>query len=492
MDVIFGWTLVVGSLLVGVYSLASRYLPFALPNFPFYSYILIHVLVFFSIPKRFVFPFIALVLVNFAFPGFRNTFFSHFGSPTWMFLITLLFVLSGYGECILILRVLLGSTTASSPGRILFSVFLTMVLYLGIVSPFYLGVVKPGPYKSTRGASDEGYRYDKVYEEKVITEKTADREAGRRYFVDGKMWASKGCRSAFVKSIEIYTRATELIPRFSSAYAEIAYSYASIAKILREANGSVKQIEENEHKARETADKAEKINPDNPHLWGVKAILNYYSGNQKEAESSLQKARKLAEKQGYTDRVLQAMSYLAINRVEKVSYQLAIKEIKPDDAEVLNLLGLGYYETNNLEAARKAFERAKNLSTGFGKPYLNLGLVHASKEYPALCREASDKDDDIKQLSGYYANLYEWTRWLWRFYVGLFILFILRFLLLALKYANQETQQISAEGFQKIRRLCRGFAITFLSTYCVFEVYVHVIRPMNGVDHMFPVSFPFF
>lgn len=490
------WILVTTSIFVGLYSLASKFLPLNLPNFPFYPYIIAHAFIFLSIPRRIAWPLLIIVLLNLGSATFRNTFFSHFESTIWMVVVTFFFITASHGE----LAIILGSLSKRLVRTKAFLILpLTLAIYFGLISPFYFGVIKPGPYRTEARRNPEPYTYDRVYEidREVINVEVAPREAARKYFVEGRQYAAKGNRAGFVKSIQLYKMALELIPNFSSAYAEIAYAYGSIGRILEESGENKEKVAENFKRAKGAIAQAKGLNQNNPHIWGVDAILQYYMGNVKKAESALIQARNLSQKVGYTDRVLQAMATMAKNRVDRVRYLLAIREIDPDNADLHNRLGIEYYRINSKESAKRMFERAKRLSPDFGKPYLNLALVYTKKEVSRLYREASERDEDLRPLISYYSNLFKVKKWLWRFYVVLVIVFIFRFFGIVIRYTkvdpnNPKSAQTNLEGFKKIRRLFFRCALLFIITYGSFEIYIHYIRQINGIDYMFPIGFLFF
>jgi len=484
------WLLVIISILCGLYSASSKFLGVALPSFPFYGYIIAHAIVSLIFqPRKIALPLLFLISLNFLSVTFRNTFFSQFGSTAWMVIIMVVFMISNYTEVI----VISAGMVQLFRNRRLLIIPCIFAVYFGLVSPFYFGVIKPGPYESEKGGNVEPYTYDRVYEESVVTEGVAPREAARRYFVEGKQCAAKGNMAGFVKSVELYEMALELIPNFSSAYAEMSFAYGSIGKILQEGAESREKVLWNFGRAKEAIAQAKELNRNNPHVWGTDAILQHYMGNVKKAERALIQATDLSQNVGYTDRVLHAMATMAKNRIDRVRYLLAIKAIDPDNAELHNLLGIRYYQINNKKFAKKMFERAKRLSPDFGKPYLNLALVYPKKEVARLYREASHRDRELRSLSSYYSILFKVTKWLWRFYVGLAIVFVLGIFAIVIKYPNKsKNSQANPEAVKKIGTLFLCCNLLFIITYGAFEIYIHFIKPINGIDYMFPIGFPFF
>jgi len=214
------WILVVISISCGFYSAASKFLRLNLPSFPFYGYIMGHVILSLIIHPRKIAPaLLFLVSLNFLSATFRNTFFSQFGSTTWMVIIMVVFIVSNYTEVI----VILAGVVQLFKNKFYLILPCVFVIYFGLVSPFYFGIIKPGPYGTERKANPEPYTIDKVYRWKIPAEDIAPHEAARRYFVEGKEYAAKGNRTGFIKSIQLYERALELMPNFSSAYAELKW-----------------------------------------------------------------------------------------------------------------------------------------------------------------------------------------------------------------------------------------------------------------------------
>ena len=525
------------------YSLVAN--SFNLRNLPFNFYISIHIIIallsFLSKPLRstvkglfkppwsgLIASIIMVLSITFFVPSFRHIFYSYLPTRDWKVVITLLFIVT---LCLETQLIQLGLLRLFSRYRSFFlnqlSYLVGIIILLGFISPFYFGVIKMNPY------SDEGTirseTVDKVYEERFPTEKVAPREAARRYFVEGKKYAAKGNRTGFIKSIQLYERALELMPNFSSAYAEMAYSYASIAKILEEARVDKRGVEENLKKAEKAIEQAKRINPQNPTVFAVDLFVQYVTAkyylshkkeyglthdivHEKESKikwakgDGLKRLRRLAERVGFTDKVYLTEAILTEDRIKKGSSLLTIIErLDSDNAEVHNLLGIVYYLVNDKDSAKKMFERAKRLSPNFGKPYLNLALVYPKKEVPRLYRKASAKDEDLRSLADYYANLFRNMKRLRWFYVGLVMVWFLGGSVLVQKYLPKNSQgNIDFEAFEKkfseiqkdINKATSKFNLSlfliFIGTYVTFETWVHFIKPINGLSHMFPVRYPFF
>jgi tetratricopeptide (TPR) repeat protein len=391
------------------------------------------------------------------------------------------------------------------------SFFGCYIVLLGFISPFYFGVIKIKP--TSEGIRIKSEALDKIYEEKFPTEDLASPEAARRYFVEGKRNAAEGNRPGFIKSIDFYKKAIELVPSFSSAYAEIAYSYVSIAKVLEKAGAEKQIIEENLKNAEEAIGHAKRINSENPTVFAVDLLTQYtksqyYLLHKREHGLShdqvhemeykigwikgdeLNKLRDLARRIGFTDKVYLAEALLTEDRIVRGSSLLTIIEkLDPDNAEVHNLLGVVYYLVNDRDSAKRMFERAKRLSPDFGKPYLNLALVYPKNEIPRLYKEALNRDEDLMPLADYYLNIFQWIKQLQTAYIIYLIMFVP---LVASLLASRDI--IHKYGKKSKLYLC--FTITllfgFIIAYGSFEIYIHLVKPINGIDYMFPVSFPFF
>lgn len=508
----FFWVSMIISICVFTYSIIYKFLgePSNLPHFPFYPYIIAYAcLILFVHPTKFSPLFLIIVLANFGFSTFRGTFFSHFSNTTWMIIFTIMFILSNIAS-LTIFYAYLGQLFILPKQQALdrvkgtyLSLFLAFVLYVGLISPFYLGTIKPGHFRGP--VEPEPYRIDRVYEE-VLTARSADRQTARQYFLDGKKTAALGNRAGFLESIKFYKMALELIPNFSTSYAEMAYSYASFGRILKEAKEDSRVIEENFRKAREAISRAEKLNPHNPTVYGVRAILEYYMGNEEKAQNTLVKARSLAEEGGYSDRTLQSIAILEKSKVKRIENLLGIQEemkkhtgnpelgdLYENSAELHNLLGISYYQIGNKAKANSFLERAIRLNPNYGEAYLNLALVSPIKDRVKFYRKAAEKDSDFKQIASRYLNFLNVQKWLTRFYWFLLLpLFIIECFYLSIRGLDPKTNTIRPEYLKRIRTMFLRYAFIFICSYGIFEWYIHIYRPINTMSHMFPVSFPFF
>lgn len=498
--------LTITSIFVFFYSVFSKFL---LLNIPFYPYIIAYALLIVLVqPTKFAPLFLIVVLANFGFSSFRVTFFSHFGSTFLMIVITIMFILSNISSLTIFYNFLVQHLVLSKRNNVerrkgaWRSFFLTFALYFGLISPFYLGAIKTGPFHGP--VEPEAYKVDRVHEE-ALTAEIADRQTARQYLLDGKTQAALSNRTGLLKSLEFYKMALELIPKFSTSLAEMAYSYASIGRILKEANEANQAIEENFRKAREAITKAARLNPNNPTVYGVKAILEYYEDNIKEARKSLEKAKSLAEKAGYSDRVLLAMTILEKKKVKRVEYLLGIQErmekytdsqelrdLYRNSAELNNLMGLSYYQIGDKTKASTLFERAIRLNPNYSEAYLNLALVYSAKERPNLYKKAAEKDPDFKHVANHYSILLNIQKWLKRFYWVLLAFFIINFIISSSRRVDPGTHTIRQQQLKHIKRMILIYFLIFICTFGVFELYIHISHPINTPSHMFPVSFPFF
>ena len=491
------WILIVVSISVFTYSLTSKLFPkLNLPDFPFYPYIIGYALLILLIQfKKFIPLFTIIALLNFGSPTFRGIFFSHFSSTIWTVVFTVMFIASNISSLLvlssgLFLRFVPKKQQIDqmdiAKGTLL-SLPLTFALYFGLISPFYLGVIKPGPYGGN--IEPEPYKIDHVYKE-VLTTTTADREIGRKYLLDGKQSADKGTRAGFIESIEFYKKALELIPNFSTAYAEMAYSHASIGKILKSIKPEDKTIGEYFNEAKKTINKAKEFNPNNPTVYGVEAILEYYSGNEKSARNSLVKAENLAKEGGYSEWVVQAMAMMEKEKKKVVEYLLGIKKIIPNSTELHNLLGVSYYRIGNKENAKQMFDRVILLNPDYGEAYLNLALVADDKI--GIYKIVPQKDADFKEVAEYYSRLQNWQKYLRIAYLALMIWFILKSFYLSAKGTDPATKTIQPQSLKRIKVMFLRYVGLFVITYGIFEWYIHIYRPINTMSHLFPVKFPFF
>jgi tetratricopeptide (TPR) repeat protein len=250
------------------------------------------------------------------------------------------------------------------------------------------------------------YKIDDLYDEQAQLRGgiETDRRIAVEYLAVGKERASQGNRAGFVESIGWYKMALELAPDFSTAYAEMGYSYASIALILRETESDADSIDQYLKSARRCIDQARRINENNPTVYASDAILHYYMNQKNEARETLKRAEEVAKKEGFTDRVLLAMAIVAGDKNLKVSCLERAVEIDPDNAELHNLLGISYYCNGDNKRAGQMFERAARLSPGYGKPYLNLALIHPGRR-SELHDEALKRDKDVEFIARYLTRV---------------------------------------------------------------------------------------
>lgn len=524
-----------------LYSLTKK--RFNLPNFPFAWYIGIHIVI---VLMSFTFEYFRtnikalfesfsgvakslsiVLLMSFLVPSFRHIFYSYFPTMTSKVAITFVFVIAVYLEKYLIEISLLRLFSRYRSFLLnLFTSYAAIIILLSFLSPFYLGVIKMSSSSGTGVIKAEAV--DKIYE-KELTSKTADEAIARRYFNDGKQSAGKGTRAGFLDSIQLFKMALELKPTFSTAYAEMAYSYTSIAKLIEIADNDRKKIEVNYKNAREAVEHGQNLNQQNPTLLAVDLLNEYikaqfYLSHKAEYKlttdeihtwlskidwaegEGLNKLMELSKKEGVTDKVLLAEAMLTEDRIRKGSLLLTIIEkIDADNAVVHNLLGLVYYLVNDKDSAKKILERAKRLSPDFSKPYINLALVSSKKEVRALYKEGSLKDKDSSIIANYYTNLFLIMRVLQWFLFGLVITLAVGSVVISqicLPKTNQGDVDFEAfeNNFTEIKKKAQkasskfSMAInsTLIVTYGIFELYIHFIQPINGIDHMFPVKYPFF
>lgn len=477
--------------------------------------------------RRLIISIIIVLSITFLVRTFRYIFYSYLPTVHWKVGITALFVIALCFQMQLIqLFVLRLFSRFRNFALNQLSFFTAFIMLFCFLSPFYFGVITMNPRSEGTIKSEN---VDKIYEEKFSTEEAAPSEAARRYFVEGKQCASKGNRAGFVKSIQLYKMALELIPNFSSAYAETAYSYASIGKILMEGESEKSKIEDNLEKAEKAIDDARTINQENPTVFAIDLLVQYimakyYLSHKREYElthdlvqekaskikwakgDGLNRLRRIGQKSGFTDKVYLAEAILTENRIKKGSSLLTIiEELDSENAEVHNLLGLIYYLVNDKESAKRMFERAKRLSPDYGEPYLNIALVYPKKEVPGLYKEASNKDNDVTSLAGYYSTLFRNMNYIQWFFGALALAWFFEGYVVGYKYLPKNSQgdidyEACERNFPEIQKRCQektkkfrlSLILIFIGTYIVFETWVHFIHPINGLNHMFPIGFPFF
>jgi tetratricopeptide (TPR) repeat protein len=442
-----------------------------------------------------------IVLINFGFSGFRNIFFSQFQEYIFVILFTILFVASNvasisvfydwfYQKFFTSLKVERISNEEHGI-LVLKSAFLSLLLYVGLVSPFYLGVIEPGIYKGS--IEPEPYKIDHIYVEE-LKEGVADRQIGRQYYLEGRRSQNLGTIEGFNTALIFYRKSLELIPEFSTVYAEIAYSYASLGRINFTELQNTNKASDYYSKAKLVIDSAMNITSQNPTVTAVSSILAYFSGNRKDAIDFLTKTRDNAKLYGYSDKVILAMAFLEKRDIDKVKYFKAILEVEPDNAEILNFLGMAYYKIGNEGKAKEYFERTIRLSPKYIEASINMGLVNSDKE--KIYADIIQRESEFQQVAKEYLTVYLIQKYLRLFYLILLLLIIIRVLYNSVKIYDINTGLMRTEKVQKVLKMYRIFVLiclaAFIITYLSFEGYIHFVNPINTFGHLFAVKFPFF
>lgn len=504
--------LVFVSLVVLAYSVAAKFLIPSLPAFPFFPYIISYALLifFFRFSKGAFSLFIVMVLINFGSPTFRGIFFSYFSNAWAAAAFTVMFILSNISSLTIfsnhrffqLVEKHRPATQEQQAGLFFRTLFPSFLLYFGLISPFYLGVIRPGSVKAR--VNPEATRVDKVYKEE-LTAATHDRQSARNYYIDGKKKASLGGAGAMQEALTLQQMALNLIPNFSSAAAEAAYARGSLARIRAEAGGDRRQAQEDFTAAHRLLDQALAMNRANPDVHAVRTILFHYQDKSAQAADSLAAMKGVVEKWGHSDRVFQALALLEPKKVDRVKYLQSIAEemgkatrdsqlldLYENNAEITNYLALGYFQIGNPDKARKLLERALVLSPLYGEAYINTALFAKRKEQPEIFLAAGRKDPQWRSLGEHYLVLWRIQKWLGIFYLVLFVFFFFRSSYISFHGMDYSRKSLRPHANRQIRNLFFTCLALFVASYAAFELYIHVFRPVNTVGHLFPTAFPFF
>jgi tetratricopeptide (TPR) repeat protein len=485
------------SILILSYSLLLKYFPqITLPVFPFYPYVVVFSFLTFFIRFKqgpgFIFLFI--IIANFVTPQFRNLFYSYFESPWTKILFTLLFINSFVSLTNLFYSFYLnsflpkwGSISQSQLNSGVIKAYIpTLILYFAVMSPFFLGAIKPG--------GDPSVKVDNVQRDPIfdalttLTKETADVEIARQYFNDGKEAASLGTIEELNNSIHFYQLAIELVPKFSTAYAEIAYSYGALYRIKNSIDKKSEESKTYLNKARVSLDAAKEQNSSNYTVYAVKSIIDFQSGNKKAAKADLAKAIEMSGSGGTNERLLQAMALNEKSEIKSLNYLITIKDkINPNSSELFNLLAVKYYKIGVPEKTKEMAERAILLSPKYDEPYFNFALVAKKRsEMKAIYNKIIEMKSDYSQIADHFKDLLKWQFVLKIVFCFLIIFFWLRFSVLAVQ-VNQGKENPEKLGLFLIRFF---FFCTLI--FGSFELYIHWINPVNSLTHLFPTSFPIF
>jgi hypothetical protein len=404
-----------------------------------------------------------LVLLYVGTATFRNSFNILYGYAPWAMIPALLFMSSICLELNFSLRELRQSVAYQLVAMFLFLVFPTLPFSSLSVA------VKPEEIRICE--------INRLYDPDIVLKggKETDRKFAHDYFLDGKEEAGKRTLQGFTRSIELYREALKLVPNSSTVYAEMAYSYASIADILTEGQGSPDQIKQSFMRAAEATDSAKSYSRADPTVWANEAISDYYMGHKEDALKNLKKAKGVAEVVGFSDKVLLAEALLEKNAIVRARLlKTIVEKFEPNNAEIHNLLGISYFLINDREHAREMFERATRLSPTYGTPYLNLGLVEP-KGYYELCKKAS-VDANLKPIIVRYemmAKVRGWFDAIWSKAVLLSWVFIMICLL------------VRSPKIISLMSVFFYLVCLMLLSYVVFEVVMCSRHQVNTITHMF-------
>lgn len=484
------------SLAVLAYSLIIKYIPDAgLPSFPFFPYVLgFSFLVFFIGNSRSNAIFGILILVNFFTPHFRNVFYSHFDLGIMKFVFTLLFISSFFALTTLFqlfyTNFLLPkhkSITVKIYSVTVFKALVpSLILYFAVMSPFYLGAIEP--------VSDKSVSVDKIQSDPIfdvltsITSETADIEIARQYFSDGKEATSMGTVESLKHSIELYEMALVLVPEFSTAYAEIAYSYGSLYRIEKSKNKKSVSADEYMNKAILALDAAFHHNPNNYTSYAIESMLNYFTGNENAAKASINKAIKLMGDNGKNERILEAMSFLEKKKIQSLNYLITIQDrINSNSAEIHNLLAVKYWEVGNVEKTREMAERAILLSPKYDEPYLNIALTLEEKP------QVLEQYDKVIKMQSDYADLAVRFKKIINWQAVLKVIFWILFPFAAIQFLYMQGMVMQGNmAKEKMGSWVLRYMFVFGIVFGSFIIYINRIFPVDSLTHQFPIKFPFF
>jgi tetratricopeptide (TPR) repeat protein len=485
------------SILILCYSLILKYLPqIHLPNFPFYAYVVVFSFLtfFIRVNKGAGAIFAIIIIANFVTPQFRNLFYSYF-EYTWVKIIfTLLFINSfvSLNNLFLIFYINFflpkwGTITQAQQGSATLKAYVpTLLLYFAVMSPFYMGAIKPGGDPTVKV---NVVQIDPIFDALTsLTKETADVEIARQYFTEGKQTADLGTIEGLNQSIQFYQQAIELVPKFSTAYAEMAYSYGAIYRILKSVDKKSEESKSYLNKARVSIDAAKVQNPENYTTYAVESIIDFQSDNKKASKVDLDKALTMAGSNGTNERMLQAMAYNEKSKVQILNYLITIRDkINPNSAELHNLLAVKYYEIGNIEKTKEMAERAILLSPKYDEPYFNMALIAKERlEKSSIYNRIIEMKSDYASKAERFKKLINWQYGLKITFWVLFVIFWLRVSYLGVQ-VNQGKINPEKLGLVIIRNF-----ILFTVIFGSFELYIHYIYPVNSLTHLFPISFPIF
>jgi tetratricopeptide (TPR) repeat protein len=391
---------------------------------------------------------------------------------------------------------------AEKPGRVWLCYGLAVLLYAGLVSPFYMAI-KPGSF-------GEAVVLD-IPKAKPWTPETHEEMVAREYFLSGKDQAALGTMSGYVKSLDYYNRALELAPGLATIHAEIAISYASIGRIN---NLAWRRLDSARHyfdMSRERLTEARTIDSMNPTVWAAGALLAQYAGRGKEAKGYMRRMLEAAKVKGSSDRVLQVRAFVARNPTNRVLFLRAVEDSFPEYAEMQNLLGLAYYQCNMPDSARRRFAKAQLLSSDNVEVQLNQVLLAPGSLGEAgrvrLYVQAASTGSEWRRLALHFGRVLRWQCWLRAIVVLLLVMygaagfgrllgneqwFSLPFSVSLYLNCIPQLRQLFWRELQRVDKPETILVVWTVPIYLAFEFVVRIANPVNSFSHMFPTSFPFF
>jgi hypothetical protein len=211
------------------------------------------------------------------------------------------------------------------------------------------------------------------------TSRTHEPRAVYEYLMRGREFAAMGTRVGYEKSLVEFQRVIELDSRRGIGQAEVAITYAGMARILREANGPSDSVVFYSTRAREYANQAWRADPRSPTVVAAQALVALTIGDSAWASTAWKAGVELAQSKFATPRLVQVFALMASRPADQVRFFRFIADSFPNYAELQNQLGAAYVRLGQPDSAEKRFRRALLLSPEYVNARRNLAQLGQSR-----------------------------------------------------------------------------------------------------------------